>query len=98
MARRAVVAAALVAAGEEGAQDVHRHVLAESAGAPRASTLASLWARDRRAVSGSAASTQRMPGWRLAAIDMPTPLPQTSTPKRAWPASTARQTAWAKSG
>ena len=52
-------------------------------------------ARLRRAEVASLTRAQRMSAWRLAAIDMPMPLPHTSTPKRARPAATARQTAWA---
>src|SRR6476661_4483514 len=62
------------------------------------STLASLCSRARRAISGDHASAARTPGWRLAAYDMPSPVPQRRTPRRASFRSTRPATACAKSG
>ena len=51
--------------------------------APIAITLASLCSRPRRAVTGSAASTQRMPRILLATICSPVPLPPRTMPQLA---------------
>ncbi len=66
--------------------------------APRARTFASLWARDMRAVKLSVGLTARTPAKRFADIAMPTPVPQTSSPRSASPAARARATWAALSG
>ena len=47
--------------------------------------LALLCSRASAAESGSDTSAQRTAGWRLTLIEMPMPLPQTKTPRRACP-------------
>jgi len=66
--------------------------------APRASTLASLCWRDRRAIRLSVHRAARQPGIRLAAIEMPIPLPQTATPYLALPVATVSPSWRPKSG
>ena len=58
--------------------------------APIASAFASLCSRPRRAVTGSAASTQRMPRILLATICSPVPLPPRTMARSASPPATAR--------
>ena len=55
-------------------------------------TLRSLCSRASAAPSTSPITAARMPGTLLAAIAMPTPLPQTRMPRSAWPAATASAT------
>jgi len=66
--------------------------------APRPRTFASLCSRISCAEKRSVATPARAPGTRLAAIEMPMPLPQTTTPRSARPEETARPTANPKSG
>src|SRR3546814_2842139 len=61
--------------------------------APSASTLASLCSRLRRAEVTSWQSAARAPGWRFTAMEMPMPVPQTTTPASALPEVTASATA-----
>src|SRR5271165_913500 len=63
--------------------------------APSASTLALLCARLSRAEVTSCATAQRIAGFRLAAIDMPMPVPQTRTPSCTVPSATAAATRYA---
>ncbi len=66
--------------------------------APRHKAFASLCCRARRALRGSLHTTARTEGWRLAAMAMPTPVPQTRMASSASRLASARPTAWAKSG
>jgi len=52
----------------------------------------SLWLRLILAISGLYARTARMPVWRFAAIDMPIPVQQMSTPRSAFFSIRARLT------
>ena len=60
--------------------------------------MASLWARLMRALKGSLQTTARTAACRLAAIDMPTPVPHTSSACAISPFAMAPPIAWAKSG
>ncbi|MNC96223.1 hypothetical protein D3C83_135390 [compost metagenome] len=60
--------------------------------------LASLCSRDNRADVTSCAKAARTFGLRLAAIEMPTPVPQTMTPRVALPEAMASAAALPKSG
>lgn len=53
---------------------------------PRQMTLALLWDRESSAISGVTTTAARMPLCRLAAMLMPMPVPQMSTPRSASPA------------
>ena len=66
--------------------------------APRPRTFASLCSRMSRAVKRSVATPARTPRTRLAAMAMPTPVPQTTTPLSARPEATTSPTAKPKSG
>src|SRR4029079_14841147 len=57
--------------------------------APRVRTLALLWARVRHTSSSVTPSAALTPRTLFAAMDMPTPLPQTNTPRSAVPFATA---------
>src|SRR4029077_3294289 len=63
--------------------------------AGRTSTLASLCSRASLAISGAHATAARTPWCRLAAYDMPSPVPQSRTPRAASPSSTRDATACA---
>lgn len=91
------VAAAREGRVEEHAQDSGGAVEGVSR-APSARTFRSLCSRDSRALVSSPMAAARMPGTLFAAIAMPIPLPQTSTPRANRPSLTPRATAVAKSG
>jgi len=65
---------------------------------PRHKTFASLCWRANRALSASLHTTALTDGWRFAAIDIPTPVPQTKIASCTSPVAMARLTACAKSG
>ena len=66
--------------------------------APMLSTFASLCSRPSRAVTGSAASTQRIPRTLFATIASPVPLPPITIPHSKSPRATARATGAIRSG
>ena len=91
------VPATLELAVEEGA-DAARATSIPTIRAPIESTLASLCSRPSRAVTGSAASTQRMPRTLFATIASPVPLPPSTIPRSNSPRATARATGAITSG
>ena len=87
------VTAAVERCRQERVDDLLGEADADDAGARSPATLASLWARARRAVYSPLHSAARTPRTLLAASCSPWPLPPTTMPTSALPSRTARPTA-----